>query len=156
MQKEDTKNAQIGLIYPIVQEMCRRYPHLGSEDLAQDVALKLLKYQRMLPRKPRRGWISAVVRNAAIDRSRELKREREIFDPMVAVDADGEMAEGTNGKIYFAHAVYPEQEADRITMEAIRAAFEALPETQRECCICTVTEGVIVRFLRLPGPISGR
>jgi len=64
--------------------------------------------------------------------TRVLKREEELIDSSVCLDASWAMAEGVDYKVYLPHAIYPEQEADEETVEALRKVFAALPAAQRE------------------------
>ncbi len=132
MKKQESKFEQVISLYPIVHEACKRYWQLGPEDLAQDVAVKLLKYKGMIPANPGRAWVNLVVRNAAMDKFTQLKKEQTVVDGSVGLDINGDFSQGAQYKTYVAHEIYAQQEADEATLKAIHAAFEALPEAQRE------------------------
>jgi len=71
MHKEESKFGWLVSMYPQIRRFCSRYKKLSAEDLAQEVALKLLRSRDVVPEGAGPSWIRTVVRNAAVDQGLE-------------------------------------------------------------------------------------
>ncbi len=81
MKNVQTLQDQLVKVLPAIQRYARAYKFAGcdSEDLSQDVALKLMKL-KMAPEHITASWLWAVVRNTAIDKWKKENHERQYFD----------------------------------------------------------------------------
>jgi RNA polymerase sigma factor (sigma-70 family) len=120
-------------IWPLIGKYARIYGRQFAEDIAQDVALRIMQRPAVVPPRPSTRWVEVVVRNVANDRFRRLKKENLFLDRNVNVNSDGTVIDGEDKDFsYVAHQAVYEDHCDRIYQQTVREAVDSLTPRHRE------------------------
>ena len=128
---QSTVNQRLLSIFPRIQILCKSFLPTEAEDLAQDVAVRLLARPETIPDAPSYRWIASVVRHAAIDVHRSKQRIAQYVDVDLSVDITGSVGErGSESRFYIPAANASRIESD--VYDRIRSALSSLTPCARQ------------------------
>jgi len=133
-----TTQIQICSMLPVITKIAATLDSRNADDIAQDVALKLLKADPVRVRLTNSGWLYRVVRNAAFDYLRRLQRERRYLDDRLTVDITGSVCEiGTDGeRTYLVPAAKNvDEDMGHYLIPRLKEALFAIPREQRRAVV---------------------
>ncbi len=133
-----TIHNQICSMLPVITKIAATWDALNADDIAQDVALKLLKADPVRVRLTNSSWLYRVVRNAAFDYLRRLQRERRYVDDRLTVDITGSVCEpGNDGecKYLVPAAKNVDEDMEYYLIPRVKEALLAIPREQRRAVV---------------------
>ena len=103
-----------------------------AEDVYQDAWLKILRSASSYERGNFRAWLWQIVRNLVIDRSRKMRPELTLDEPLGDEDSEGAAATALDMISDESAVTTLERMAEEERRSFVRAEIEALPTLQRE------------------------
>lgn len=103
-----------------------------AEDVYQDAWLKILRSASSYERGNFRAWLWQIVRNLVIDRSRKMRPELTLDEPLGGEDSEGAAATALDMISDESAVTTLERMAEEERRSFVRAEIEALPTLQRE------------------------
>ena len=134
----NTIQIQICSMLPVITKIAATLDARNARDIAQDVALKLLKTDPVRIRLGSSTWLYRVVRNTACDYLRRLQRERRYVDHNLTLDITGAVCEpGSDGdcKYLVPVAKNVDEDMEYYLMPRVKEALSAISREQRRAVV---------------------